>query len=266
MKQVPTIDFSGLTVTYNSGAHLRECLRSQQFCREIIVVDLGSTDGSAELAREMGARVVAHDWVPVVEEVREFAVRQASNEWIVFVDPDMAVAAEWVDEVHDIIAQQSDVGAIRAPFQNYFLGRPLTVTRWGRISLYMLFFHRERVCLDSAVHRGMQVKGGFRTVTIQPTADNVMPHYWVDSWREFFAKHERYLALEGKALCQTGERFSYRSLLLEPMKGLYDSFIVCRGIAGGFRGWALSLYWGYYLLRRWWGLRSYRLEQVREGK
>ena len=47
--------------TCNEAHHLRECVESLRgFADEIVVCDMESTDGSAELAKELGCKVITH--------------------------------------------------------------------------------------------------------------------------------------------------------------------------------------------------------------
>jgi len=48
---------SAIVITRNEAANIGECLDSLAFCDERIVVDCGSTDGTAEVAREKGGAV-----------------------------------------------------------------------------------------------------------------------------------------------------------------------------------------------------------------
>jgi len=55
----------GLTVTVitlNEAAHIESCLASVAWADDILVVDCGSTDGTADKARARGARVIVRDW------------------------------------------------------------------------------------------------------------------------------------------------------------------------------------------------------------
>ena len=49
---------SVIVITRNEAERLPTCLRSVAFADEIVVVDSGSTDGTQDLARRLGARVV----------------------------------------------------------------------------------------------------------------------------------------------------------------------------------------------------------------
>ena len=53
---------SAIVITFNEASNVRECLASLAWADEVIVVDSGSTDGTADLARIAGARVIVPDW------------------------------------------------------------------------------------------------------------------------------------------------------------------------------------------------------------
>ena len=68
---------------------IRQCLRSvAHLVQEAIVVDTGSTDGTAAAAREEGAKVLAFDWKDDFSAARNFALDQAAGEWILVLDAD----------------------------------------------------------------------------------------------------------------------------------------------------------------------------------
>ena len=84
----------GLTVlvpAYNEAASVGDTVRSlqQQTCPpdEIIVIDSHSTDRTREIAAELGARVIENDFVGHIEQ-KNFAVDQASHDWILSLDAD----------------------------------------------------------------------------------------------------------------------------------------------------------------------------------
>ena len=61
---------------------------------EVIVVDDGSTDRTAELAEEHGARVIRHDRNRGVSAARNIGVRWAAQPWIAWLDSD----DEWLPD------------------------------------------------------------------------------------------------------------------------------------------------------------------------
>jgi glycosyltransferase involved in cell wall biosynthesis len=76
-------------IVKNEEAALADCLASvADLVDEMIVVDTGSTDGSREVASQRGARVVEFDWVDDFSAARNESIRQASGDWIFWLDAD----------------------------------------------------------------------------------------------------------------------------------------------------------------------------------
>ena len=85
----------------NEGQRLRACLTSAlRDCPTVVYVDSGSTDGSVELARSLGAIVVELDTATPFTAGRArnegFALLPASTELVQFVDGDCEIAANWI--------------------------------------------------------------------------------------------------------------------------------------------------------------------------
>jgi tetratricopeptide (TPR) repeat protein len=61
---------------------------------EMIVVDTGSTDGTIQEARRLGAKVYEASWNNDFSEARNFALAKATKEWILVLDADEEIARE----------------------------------------------------------------------------------------------------------------------------------------------------------------------------
>ncbi|HEX7049746.1 MAG TPA: glycosyltransferase [Longimicrobiales bacterium] len=74
---------------------------------EIVVVDHGSSDGTARLARRHGATVVVHE-SGTVAALRNVGVRHTSGEIIVFLDADVFVTPAWAQRFTATLAALED--------------------------------------------------------------------------------------------------------------------------------------------------------------
>lgn len=111
--------FGVVAIGRNEGERLRRCLESVLLSAErVMYVDSGSTDGSSELARNLGADVVDLDMR------RPFTAARARNEgwrrlldaapeleYVQFVDGDCEVIAGWFDAACAFLGAHLDVAA-----------------------------------------------------------------------------------------------------------------------------------------------------------
>src|SRR5690606_41902640 len=81
---------SACIITFNEADRLGDCLASLAFCDEIVVVDSGSTDATAAIARQAGARVFERPFEGFRSQ-KQFAIEQAAHDWVLCLDADERV-------------------------------------------------------------------------------------------------------------------------------------------------------------------------------
>jgi tetratricopeptide (TPR) repeat protein len=80
---------SAALIVRNESAFIRGCLESlSDIVDEAVVVDTGSVDGTAEIAKSLGARVVHHPWNDDFAEARNVSLEMATGQWILYIDAD----------------------------------------------------------------------------------------------------------------------------------------------------------------------------------
>lgn len=79
----------------------------KRIAEEIVVVDTGSTDATVAIAEAAGAKVYHFSWIDDFAAAKNFALDQASGEWVIFPDADEYFTAEdapkvkaWMRRVH----------------------------------------------------------------------------------------------------------------------------------------------------------------------
>lgn len=76
-------------IVKNEEHNIERCLESVQgSVDEIIVVDTGSTDSTIEKAKKYGAKIFNYQWNDDFSEARNFALKQATCDWIFIMDAD----------------------------------------------------------------------------------------------------------------------------------------------------------------------------------
>ena len=104
---------SAVIITFNESKNITRCLRSLQgVVDEMVVVDSGSSDGTAELALKLGARVIHHAFAGHIEQ-KNFAAEQANGAWLLSLDADESLSDELMDSLKRWRASSASFNAYR---------------------------------------------------------------------------------------------------------------------------------------------------------
>ena len=159
--QPPTL--SAVIIAQDEVDRIGRLLQGLGFADEIIVVDSGSTDGTQRLCEQSGARVVQHAWAGFAAQ-KQFAMEQATGEWILNLDADEAVPADLAADIQTAIREApAAIAGFEMPRLSRYLGRwirhggwypdrQLRLVRKGRAYWEKNELH-ERLVVDGEVDR-----------------------------------------------------------------------------------------------------------------
>ncbi|MFC2637780.1 MAG: glycosyltransferase [Mitsuokella sp.] len=93
-------------IAKNEAANLPQWLASVRgYADAIVVVDTGSTDATAEIARAGGARVLSFPWTGDFAAAKNYAIEACGGDWIAFLDADEFFREEDVSTVRALVAR-----------------------------------------------------------------------------------------------------------------------------------------------------------------
>lgn len=106
-----------ITPVFNSEKHLDDCIDSilkQNYTNfELLLVNDGSTDGSAKICKEYAIKdtrvKIFHQENKGVSAARNFALESAKGEWIAFVDSDDSVLPNYIEDLITAGDQNTDL-------------------------------------------------------------------------------------------------------------------------------------------------------------
>ncbi|WP_413167202.1 tetratricopeptide repeat protein [Capilliphycus salinus ALCB114379] len=95
-------------IVKNEQENLAQCLQSVKgVVDEMVVVDTGSTDRTAEIAKEWGAQVYYFDWCDDFAAARNVALKYVTGNWILVLDADERLVPSIVPQIKQAIAQEN---------------------------------------------------------------------------------------------------------------------------------------------------------------
>jgi glycosyltransferase involved in cell wall biosynthesis len=131
-----TLPVSVFVIAKNEGDRIGDTLRSvRTLTDDLVLVDSGSTDGTVELARSLGAQVIHRDWGGYGPQKR-FAEEQCRHDWVFNLDADEVVPPELAAEIRALFERLGgpDADAYELGIAEVFPGEcrphPLAYTLW----------------------------------------------------------------------------------------------------------------------------------------
>ena len=231
--------FDALTVgvlTRNSAELLPGLLRSVPEAAEVVVVDDDSADGTVELARSAGARVVAQDREEIrrhggnFDLARNQVAEHTTRPWLLFLDADERLTPEFRDELAAVLDGPTEAVAFDIPRLNLYWGRP--VRALGEDLQRRLVRRGMGRYRGASLHRPMEVSGPIGRL------NHPILHLNVRSWRDVAARFRERVGIEAAA---HPDRCSLAELVRGPCSLFRYYYLTNRAVLDGARGLAVSL-------------------------
>ncbi len=218
--------------TRNAEQHLQRVLDAVKQFDEVLVCDMESTDRTVAIAEANGCRVVtfARQGVSIVEPAREFAIHEATGDWVLVVDADEIVTPALREYLYQYIADPACADGLYIPRKNYFMGRFMR-------SLYpdhiLRFFRRDKTHWPPVIHCTPEVDG---TVVKIPASrrELAFEHLANDSVSDIVRKANTYSEYEVPRRRQ--KNYGVAALLLRPLVRAFKMYVLKQGFRDGIPG------------------------------
>jgi glycosyltransferase involved in cell wall biosynthesis len=224
------VGLSAVLITHNAAGQLETCLSSLEFCDEVLVVDSGSSDNTCEIAQRCNARVVKKSWLGFGRQ-KQFAVDQASHDWVLCVDADEWVSQELAASIQQALTHPA-APIYRMARRNRFLGKWLHYGEGYPDWSLRLFDRRSARWSDDAVHEKV-------LYAVTPgTLQGDLMHESAESLLDYLDKQNRYTTLAAQQLFECGQSANALRLLASPFVRFCKFYVFRLGFLDGLPGLA----------------------------
>lgn len=128
-------------------------------CKKIIIVDDYSVDSTAEIAKELGAKVINPPKNSNFSEKRNCVLPIISDPWLFYLDADERLTKELVREIKDTVSLESSASAYWINRKNIILGKELRSKTWFPDSQPRLFKKDDFIGWSGHIHESANFKG-----------------------------------------------------------------------------------------------------------
>jgi glycosyltransferase involved in cell wall biosynthesis len=268
---------SAVILTLNEQQHLGRCLASLAgHCREILIVDSGSSDGTKRIAEAAGARFISHAWANYAKQFN-YGISQVSEscEWVLRIDADEYLEEGWYERFSSHLHKHPHVCGIALKRTMVFKGKPI---RFGLAQTWQLRLFRRALgaCESRWMDEHIIVDGAVNHLNVQITDHNLNDIRWWSQKHLAYADREAAdLLLQttrlrsanlGMSLQARTKRWLknnlYRRLPITVRAAMFFivRFLFCGGFLDGRRGFQ------FHFLQGWW-YRMYtdlRVEEIQD--
>ncbi len=234
MNNQATLPLSVAIITLNEEERLTDCLKSVSFATDIVVVDSGSTDNTAAIAKSYGARIFQEVWQGFGVQ-KQRAIDHCRNKWVLVLDADERVSPELKKEIQSVLGDQHSNKAYNIPRKNLFLNRWIRHAGWYPDHVVRLI-NKECCRMNTKpVHESIEVNGQIGTL------QSPLIHHATRNIEHTMAKMDRYSSIGAKEMYENGERASYAKALSRGAWAFLYNYIFRMGFRDGSPGFIIAV-------------------------
>ncbi|WP_125719505.1 glycosyltransferase family 2 protein [Flavobacterium ustbae] len=222
---------SVLIITLNEERHIQSLLEDIDFADEIIVVDSYSTDKTVSIVESFkNVKLIQNRFTDYTSQ-RNFAIDQAKNSWVLFIDADERLTPELKPEIVAAINSENAASAYFIYRIFMFENSRLNFSGWQTDKIFRLFNQSKcRYNEERTVHEKLIVNGSIATLK------NKIIHFSYSSYTDYQSKMYNYGILKANEKFAKGTKPYFLLQILHPLYTFLYQFIIRFGFLDGRKG------------------------------
>ena len=230
-----TEKISACIMTFNEESNIERCLKSVEWCDEIVILDSFSTDRTLEIARRYTDQIHQHEWQGYIGQ-RNRIRGMATHPWVLFLDADEEVSPELREAIHqEFQPDRSAYVGYRFPRRVYYLNRWILHGEWYPDIKLRLFKKALGHSIGEEPHDQVIVDGPVKTLRAP------LYHYTYDDLADHIMTLNRFSSISARAKYEAGDKFRWSALLFRPFFRFVRGYFFKFGFLDGRRGLLIAL-------------------------
>jgi len=233
---------SAILIVMDEADRVRPCLESLSgLADQIVVLDAGSADGTADICREYTDDVhVTGDW-PGDGPQKQRALDRATGEWVLWIDADERVSPELRAEIDAVLRREKiDETGFRIPWATWVFGRYLTRGDCG--THHLKLFRRAGARFTTPVVHARPIPAPGRTGRLRGR----LYHASFRSLRHLLGKLADYACAPAEAAAEPRTRPSLAGAFAHAWARFLKTYILRLGVLDGWRGLLIAVLYAQY--------------------
>lgn len=231
----PRATLSVIVVAMNEAHDIRDCLESVRgLTMETIVFDSGSTDGTPDICRALGARVFETNW-PGDGPQKNRELAEARGDWVICLDADERLSPELRAELERLLAEGTTHAAFSTPRRSSFCGRFMKHSGWWPDRIERLFRRGSARFTDVRTHTHLEIQGTIGRF------DGPIIHISMPDLHEALDKTNAYSTAGALTMAENGKRSSLGKALGKGFWAFFRTWVVRAGFLDGAEGLMLAI-------------------------
>lgn len=230
------MNLSVAIITHNESQNIERCINSvKAIADDIVVIDSYSTDNTAELAKELGARVILQKFLGHIEQ-KNFAISKAQYPFILSLDADEAIDEKLKQEIITLKNTSKIADGYIINRHNNYCGQWINHGAWKSDLKLRLWDSRKGKWGGMNPHDKFEMDANTKITLLE----GKILHWSYTSVVQHEGKVDYFSSIAAKAYHARGKKSSLFKILFSPLFRFLRDYIFKLGFLDGKYGFIIA--------------------------